>query len=68
MIETKSIMNMLFYGKVGTGKTSAAGPFEDCTDLDGFRQHMFAKFDGLSMKNLAFVRKGTIGWLSALPN
>ena len=33
MIETNSIMNMLFYGKVGTGKTSAARLFEDFADL-----------------------------------
>ena len=33
MIETKAIMNMLFYGKVGTGKTSAARLFEDSADL-----------------------------------
>ena len=33
MIETNSIMNMLFYGKVGTGKTSAARLFEDSADF-----------------------------------
>ena len=58
MIETNSIMNMLFYGKVGTGKTSAARLFEDSADLhildDG---RMFVQWDGSSVKNVDFVRK-----------
>jgi DNA polymerase III delta prime subunit len=32
MVETNSPMNMLFYGKVGTGKTSATRLFADCAE------------------------------------
>ena len=64
MIETNSIMNMLFYGKVGTGKTSAARLFEDSTDLyvlGGGR--MFVQWDGSSVKDEDCVRKDVIGSL-----
>jgi DNA polymerase III delta prime subunit len=58
MIETDSIMDMLFYGKVGTGKTSAARLFEDSADphifVDG---PMFLQWDGSSVKDVAFIRK-----------
>ena len=57
MIETNSIMNMLFYGKVGTGKTSAACLFKGCADLSVFRWRMFRLVDGLSVKNVDFVKK-----------
>ena len=60
MIETNSIMNMLFYGKVGTGKTSAACLFEGCADLSVFRCRMFRLVDGLSVKNVDFVREGIV--------
>ena len=62
MIETNSIMNMLFYGKVGTGKTSAARLFEDCADLyvlGGGR--MFVQWDGSSVKDVDCVRKDIKG-------
>ena len=64
MIETNSIMNMLFYGKVGIGKTSAARLFEDSTDLyvlGGGR--MFVQWDGSSVKDEDCVRKDVIGSL-----
>ena len=58
MIETKSIMNMLFYGKVGTGKTSAARLFEDSADLYALcRSHMFVQWDGSSVKDADIIRK-----------
>ena len=64
MIETNSPMNMLFYGKVGTGKTSAARLFEDSTDLyvlGGGR--MFVQWDGSSVKDEDCVRKNIKGSL-----
>ena len=64
MIETNSIMNMLFYGKVGTGKASAARLFEDSTDLyvlGGGR--MFVQWDGSSVKDEDRVRKNIKGSL-----
>ena len=64
MIETNSIMSMLFYGKVGTGKTSAARLFEDSTDLyvlGGGR--MFVQWDGSSVKDEDCVRKNIKGSL-----
>jgi DNA polymerase III delta prime subunit len=58
MIETKSIMNMLFYGKVGTGKTSAARLFEDSADLYALcRSHMFVQWGGSSVKDADIIRK-----------
>jgi DNA polymerase III delta prime subunit len=58
MIETKSIMNMLFYGKVGAGKTSAARLFEDSADLYALcRRHMFVQWDGSSVKDADIIRK-----------
>jgi DNA polymerase III delta prime subunit len=58
MIETNSIMNMLFYGKVGTGKTSAAWLFEDCADLSILGSvRMFMRLDGSSAEDVEFVRK-----------
>ena len=56
MIETKAIMHMLFYGEVGTGKTSAARLFEDNADVGVFGVGMFAHWDGSSVKNVDFVR------------
>ncbi len=58
MIETNSIMNMLFYGKVGTGKTSAAHLFEDSADTPIFGGGpMFMQLDGSSAEDVDFVRK-----------
>ena len=56
MIETKAVMNMVFYGKVGTGKTSATRLFEDSADLTVFGR-VFLQWDGSSVKNVDFVRK-----------
>jgi putative ATPase len=64
MIETNSIMNMLFYGKVGTGKTSAARLFEDSTDLHIFGGgRMFMQWDGASAKDVDFIKKNIKGSL-----
>jgi replication-associated recombination protein RarA len=58
MIETRAIMNMLFYGKIGTGKTSAARLFEDSADLYALcRRRMFVQRDGSSVKNADIIRK-----------
>jgi DNA polymerase III delta prime subunit len=58
MIETRAIMNMLFYGKIGTGKTSAARLFEDSADLYALcRSHMFVQWDGSSVKDADIIRK-----------
>jgi DNA polymerase III delta prime subunit len=56
MVETKSVMNMVFYGKVGTGKTSAACLFADCADAGVLGGRMFVDWDGSSVKNVDFVR------------
>ena len=66
MVETKSAMNMLFYGKVGTGKTSAARLFEDSADLYALcRRRMFVQWDGSSVENVDFVRTDiTIAFVS----
>lgn len=56
MAETKSIMNMVFYGKVGTGKTSATRLFEDYADAGVLGGRMFVHWDGSSVKNVDFVR------------
>ena len=65
MIETRAIMNMLFYGKVGTGKTSAARLFEDSADLYALcRSRMFVQWDGSSVKNADIIRKDITGSLS----
>jgi putative ATPase len=56
MVETKSIMNMVFYGKVGTGKTSAARLFEDYADVGFFGGRRFVQWDGSSVKSVDFVR------------
>ena len=42
MVETKSVMNMVFYGKVGTGKTSAACLFADCAEVTVFGRAVLA--------------------------
>ena len=55
MIETNSIMNMLFYGKVGTGKTSATRLFADCGEVTVFGRG-FSQWDGSLVKNVDFVR------------
>jgi DNA polymerase III delta prime subunit len=58
MIEIKSIMNMLFYGKVGTGKSSAARLFQDSADLYALcRSRMFVQWDGSSVKDADIIRK-----------
>jgi DNA polymerase III delta prime subunit len=58
MVETKSVMNMVFHGKVGTGKTSAARLFEDSADLYApCRSRMFVQWDGSSVKNADTIRK-----------
>ena len=58
MVETKSVMNMLFYGKIGTGKTSAARLFADSADLYALcRSRMFVEWDGSSVKNADIIRK-----------
>ena len=58
MIETKAIMNMLFYGKVGTGKTSAARLFEDSADLYVFVRRMFVQWDGFICEKRGYNQKG----------
>jgi DNA polymerase III delta prime subunit len=55
MVETKSAMNMVFYGKVGTGKTSAARLFADCAEVTVFGRQ-FSEWDGSAVKNVDFVR------------
>jgi DNA polymerase III delta prime subunit len=58
MIETRAIMHMLFYGKVGTGKTSAARLFEESADLYALcRSRMFVQWDGSSVKYADIIRK-----------
>ena len=62
MIETNSMMNMLFYGKVGTEKTSAARLFEDSAGFHPLAPfidwaRMFVQWDGPSVKNVDFVKK-----------
>ena len=59
MIEKDSIMNMLFYGKIGTGKTSAALQFDSGADRWIMRgsAHLFMQWDGLDLKNVDFVKK-----------
>jgi DNA polymerase III delta prime subunit len=66
MIETNSIMNMLFYGKVGTGKTSAARLFADYADVGFFGGRMFVQWDGSSVKNVDFVRTDINNHLSSV--
>jgi replication-associated recombination protein RarA len=65
MVETKSVMDMLFYGKAGTGKTSAACLFEDHADVGVFGVRMFAHWDGSSVKNVDFVRTDMKNGLSS---
>jgi DNA polymerase III delta prime subunit len=55
MIETKSVMNMVFYGTVGTGKTSATRLFADCGEVTVFGRG-FSQWDGSLVKNVDFVR------------
>jgi DNA polymerase III delta prime subunit len=55
MVEKKSVMNMVFYGKVGTGKTSAACLFADCAEVTVFGRQ-FSEWDGSAVKNVDFVR------------
>jgi replication-associated recombination protein RarA len=54
MVETKSVMNMVFYGKVGTGKTSAAHLFADCAEVTPFGRQ-FRKFEASAVENVDFV-------------
>ena len=63
MVETKSVMNMLFYGKVGTGKTSAARLFADCAEVNVFGRQ-FSQWDGSEVKNVNFVSTDMKNWLS----
>jgi DNA polymerase III delta prime subunit len=64
MVETKSVMNMVFYGKVGTGKTSAAGLFADCAEVTFFGRQ-FSQLDGSVVKNVDFVRTHITNYLSS---
>ena len=66
MVETKSVMNMVFYGKVGTGKTSAACLFADCAEVTVFGRQ-FSQWDGSSeVKDVEFVRTDMKNWLSCV--
>jgi DNA polymerase III delta prime subunit len=59
-IETDSIMNMLFHGKIGTGKTSAAYLFDSAAGrrrILGGSDPLFLDWDGSDVKNLDFVKK-----------
>ena len=58
MVETNSPMSMLFYGKVGTGKTSATRLFRDCAQVPvGYRSgRLFSKWDGSGVQNVNVVR------------
>jgi len=64
MIETSSIMNMLFYGKVGTGKTSATLLFADCAEVTPFGCQ-FSQLDGSVVQNADFVRTDISNYLSS---
>ena len=57
-------MNMLFYGGVGSGKTSAARLFEDCAEVTVFGCQ-FAQWDGSAVENVAFVRTDIENYLSS---
>jgi hypothetical protein len=46
-------MNMVFSGKVGTGKTSAACLFADCAEVTVFGRQ-FSQWDGSEVKNVDF--------------
>jgi DNA polymerase III delta prime subunit len=69
MIETKAVMNMVFYGKVGTGKTSATRLFADCGEVTFFGRG-FSQGDGSLVKNVDFVRtdlkRGLSSWGSKI--
>ena len=65
MVETNSAMNMLFYGKVGTGKTSATRLFADCAEVTVFGRQ-FSQWDGSSVKNVDFVRTDMKNGLSSM--
>jgi replication-associated recombination protein RarA len=64
MIETKSVMNMVFYGKVGTGKTSATRLFADCAEVTPFGRQ-FSQLDGSVVQNVDFVRTNVTNYLSS---
>jgi replication-associated recombination protein RarA len=55
MIETRSPMNMAFYGKVGTGKTTAAQLFKGCGEINMFGQRSFMMLQP-SFLSAEFVR------------
>ena len=60
MIETDSTMNMLFHGKTGTGKTSAAHLFDSAASrrrIVGGSDPLFLEWDGLAVKSMDFVKK-----------
>ena len=64
MVETNSPMNMLFYGKVGTGKTSATRLFADCAKpLFG---RAFSVGEGSEVKNVEPVRTNISRGLSSV--
>jgi DNA polymerase III delta prime subunit len=63
MVETKSLMHMMFYGKVGTGKTSATSLFEDCAQVTPFGRESVL-WDGSRLQNADFVRTNILGCLS----
>jgi replication-associated recombination protein RarA len=65
MIETKSVMNMVFYGKVGAGKTSATRLFADCAELTPFGRQ-FSLWEGSAVKNVDFVRTDMERYLSSM--
>jgi replication-associated recombination protein RarA len=63
MVETNSLVNMMFYGKVGTGKTSATLLFADCAQVILGRQ--FAQWDGSEVQDVDCVRTDIKNWLSS---
>ena len=58
MVETNSIMDMLFVGESGTGKTSAAYLFKNFADLNPILRdtRLFLQWDGLAVKDAAWIR------------
>ena len=65
MVETNSPMNMLFYGKVGTGKTSATRLFADCAEPTHFGR-AFSVWEGSEVKNVESVRTNISRGLSSV--
>jgi DNA polymerase III delta prime subunit len=65
MAETNSPMSMLWYGKVGTGKTSATRLFANCAETNIFG-HMFSLLDGSTVQNVDAVKTNISRWLSSI--